>query len=85
VSDDRGRSHYHDPTSRWGGEAPSYSALTLRLVLACFGVVSCTVAAAVFAWVGVPTWLVVVAVLLVVVAAVDAVVVVRRKRRGEPG
>ena len=82
---DRGRPHHHDPTSRWGGEAPAYSALTLRLVLASFGLVVCVVGAVVFALAAVPVWLIVAAAVLAVLAAVDLVVVAGRKRRGEPG
>ena len=63
---------------------PVHSALTLRLVLAAFGLVFCGVAAAISARVG-PAWLTVVLVVLAVVAVIDIVVVARRKRRGEPG
>jgi hypothetical protein len=34
----RGLPDYHDPTGGWAGAAPAYSALTLRAVLAGFGV-----------------------------------------------
>jgi Family of unknown function (DUF6343) len=63
---------------------PVRSALTLRLVLAAFGLVFCGVAAAISASTG-PGWLTAVLVVLAVVAVVDIVVVVTRKRRGEPG
>jgi fatty acid desaturase len=76
---------YHDPTAGIGGAAPARSALTLRLWLALFGLVSCTALAIWLAWLGAPTALVVVLVLFAVVALVDIGVIVRRKRRGEPG
>jgi uncharacterized membrane protein YqjE len=60
-----------------------YSALNLRLVLACFGLLSCTVLALVLAWLGYPVPAAVVG-LFAVVAAVDIVVIqVRRRRRRE--
>lgn len=81
----RGRPDHHDPTSGIFGAPAAYSALTLRLVLAAFGLVL----TAVLAWIVLasdgPWWLVAVLALLAVIAAVDLVVVVRRKRRGEPG
>jgi hypothetical protein len=82
---ERGLPDYHDPTAGIGGAAPAYSALTLRIVLAVFGLLVCSV----FAWwlfsADAPLWLPVVMVVLAVVAVVDLVVVVGRKRRGEPG
>ncbi|MBD0323811.1 MAG: hypothetical protein ICV72_10555, partial [Aldersonia sp.] len=36
---ERGLDDYHDPTAGFGGAAPARSALTLRLVLAAFGLV----------------------------------------------
>jgi hypothetical protein len=59
--------------------------LTLRLVLASFGLLLC---AAVAVWLTIadaPVLLVAVFVVLAVIAAVDLIVVARRKRRGEPG
>ncbi|HET6503146.1 MAG TPA: DUF6343 family protein [Amycolatopsis sp.] len=80
----RGLPDYHDPTAGYGGAAPTYSALTMRIWLAALSVLLCAGAAVLFsrysAW-----WAVV---LLAVVAAgcvVDLVWVVHRKRRGEPG
>lgn len=61
------------------------SALTLRLVLAAFGLVVCAGAAVIFAYAGLPVALVVIAALAALVAAVDLVVVIRRKVHGEPG
>jgi len=76
---------YHDPTAEIGGAAPARSALTLRLWLALFGLVTCTTMAIWLAVVRAPTVLAVVTALLAVVALVDIAVIVRRKRRGEPG
>ena len=81
----RGLPGHHDPTAGIGGAAPARSALTLRLWLAVFGLVSCTAIAVWLAVLRVPTPLVVASALLAVVASVDIVVIVRRKRRGEPG
>lgn len=80
---ERGLPDYHDPTAGFGGAAPAYSALTLRLWLAGFGIVFCVVAG--ILWLGVQTWL---GIVLFVVAAglvVDFGWVLHRKRRGEPG
>ena len=81
---ERGLEDYHDPTAGLGGAPPARSALTLRAVLAAFGLVFCAVAAgfsfaAGFAPVG---WALAV---LAVIALVDLGVVLNRKRRGEPG
>ena len=80
-----GRPDYHDPLAGFAGAPPAYSALTLRLVLAIFGLLVCTAGAVVFAVVAAPIALVILFVVFAVVAAVDIVVVVRRKVRGEPG
>lgn len=80
----RGLDDYHDPTAGIGGAPPARSALTLRLVLAAFGLVFCGVMAVV----AIRADLVVVAIILgilAVVAFIDLVVVARRKARGEPG
>jgi len=79
------RPGYHDPTYEIAGAAPARSALTLRLVLACFGLGVFVFGATLLAVVGEPVWEVVVVALLAVVALVDVVVVARRKARGEPG
>lgn len=81
----RGRPGYHDPLAGFGGAPPAYSALTLRLVLAVFGVVMCAAGATLFAIVDAPVALVVAFAVFGLVAVVDIVVVVHRKRRGEPG
>jgi hypothetical protein len=79
----RARPGYHDPTVS-PDIPPARSALTMRLVLASFGLVLCgllsvafvkahqTVLAAIFAF-------------FAAVALVDIIVVARRKLRGEPG
>ena len=80
-----GREDYHDPTAGWGGAPPAQSALTLRLVLAAFGLVSCAAIAVFLAVAGAETAVVVVFAVLALVALVDGLVVLRRKLRGEPG
>ena len=81
---ERGLPDYHDPTGGFGGAAPAYSALTLRIVLASLAIVLCIGGAVIFAlfdaWWG--------TVFLAIVAAgsaVDLGWVIHRKRRGEPG
>jgi hypothetical protein len=78
------RPGYHDPTYEMAGAAPARSALTLRLVLATFGFLSCS-ALAIWAYADDSIVLAGVMIVLGVVAAVDIAIVVRRKRRGEPG
>lgn len=82
---ERGLPDHHDPTAGVGGARPAQSALTLRLVLAVFGLVVCIAGG--FAWLAtdLPAWPAVVLFVLAAVAAVDIVVIVRRKARGEPG
>jgi Flp pilus assembly protein TadB len=82
--DQRGGPDYHDPLAGIGGAPPARSALTLRLVLATFGLLFCGVAA-VLAGVAGAVALAVALAVLAVIAAVDIVVIVRRKRGGEPG
>ena len=81
---ERGLPGYHDPTARFGGAAPAQSALTLRAVLAVFGL-AFGVGAAVFGFAaGFPVigWLMVV---VAVIALGDLAWVLYRKWRGEPG
>ncbi|MCE0487790.1 DUF6343 family protein [Ornithinimicrobium sediminis] len=81
----KARPDHHDPTGGIGGAAPAHSALTLRLVLASFGLVALTVFAVWNVAVGGEGWITVMLVVLLVVTLVDLGVVLRRKRRGEPG
>jgi hypothetical protein len=81
---ERGLPDHHDPTAGFGGAAPARSALTLRAVLAAFGLVF-SVGGAWFAFAAgftVVGWFLAV---VAVVALVDLAVVLNRKRRGEPG
>ncbi|MFF5988725.1 hypothetical protein [Prauserella flavalba] len=80
----RGLPGYHDPTAGFGGAAPAYSALTLRIVLAAITVVLCAGAAVLFAVNGI-VWATVLLCVLAVGMAVDLGWVIHRKRRGEPG
>ena len=81
----RGLPDHHDPTAGIGGAPPAQSALTLRLVLAAFGLVFCLGAGLLWLAGDFPAWPAVVLFVLAAVAAVDLLVVVRRKARGEPG
>jgi membrane protein implicated in regulation of membrane protease activity len=81
----RGLPDHHDPTAGIGGAAPARSALTLRLVLAAFGLVICVAGGLLFLAVDAPVALAVLLFVLAAVALVDLVVVARRKARGEPG
>jgi hypothetical protein len=75
---------HHNLLGGVGGVPPAYSPLTLRLVLAIFGLVVCTAGAVVAFVVGV--WgLGAVLIVFAALAAVDIVVIARRKGRGEPG
>lgn len=79
-----GRPDHHDPTAGFGGAPPAHSALTLRIILAAFGVCVCTAGAVAAALLDQIPWCVVLAV-LAAIAAVDLAIVIRRKRAGEPG
>ena len=81
---ERGLEDYHDPTAGIGGASPARSALTLRAVLAAFGLVFCAGAAWISFAVGWSLWGWLLAV-VAVIAVVDLAVVLNRKRRGEPG
>jgi hypothetical protein len=82
---ERGLPDHHDPTAGLGGARPAQSALTLRLVLAAFGLVVCLAGGILFLVFGVPVAFAVVLFVLAAVALGDLVVVARRKQRGEPG
>jgi hypothetical protein len=81
---EQGLDDHHDPTAGFGGAPPARSALTLRAVLAAFGLVFCAGAA----WISFAAgwslsgWVLAV---VAVIAVVDLAVVLNRKRRGEPG
>jgi hypothetical protein len=79
------RPGYHDPTYEMAGAAPARSALTLRLVLATFGLIVLGGGAVLLALLGEPAWEVIVVALLAAVALIDLLVVGRRIARGEPG
>jgi Flp pilus assembly protein TadB len=81
----RGLPDYHDPTAGFAGAPPARSALTLRLILAVFGLLVCAAGGLLFLAAGLPVWTAVVLFVLAAVALVDLVVVARRKARGEPG
>jgi hypothetical protein len=81
----RGLPDYHDPTAGIGGAAPAYSALTLRAVLAAFGLLASIAGIVVFLAVIPMTWLAVLFGILAAVVAVDLAWVLHRKARGEPG
>ncbi|MGY1855415.1 DUF6343 family protein [Modestobacter sp. SYSU DS0290] len=83
---EQGLPDHHDPTAGVGGAAPAQSALTLRLVLAAFGLVVCTAFGILMLNIDdVPVAFPIVLFVLAAVALVDLVVVARRKLRGEPG
>ena len=85
MTEGKGREGYHDPFAGIAGAAPARSALTLRIVLASFGMVVCA-AGAVVLWVAdAPPAFPAIAAFFALVGLVDLVVVVRRKLHGEPG
>jgi Family of unknown function (DUF6343) len=83
--DNRAREGYHDPTAGIAGAAPARSALTLRLVLAAFGFIVCSIGAALAVTLVNAPVLAAVLAFLAAVAVADIIVVTRRKLRGEPG
>jgi fatty acid desaturase len=82
---ERGLPDHHDPTAGVAGAAPAQSALTLRLILALFGLVVCLAGGLGWLATDLPVWPAVLLLVFAAVAAVDIVVIVRRKARGEPG
>jgi hypothetical protein len=82
---ERGLPGYHDPTAGFGGAPPAQSALTLRLILAVFGLVVSIAGGLGWLATDLPVWPAVVLFALGAVALVDIVVILRRKARGEPG
>jgi hypothetical protein len=85
VDYSKGLPDHHDPTAGIGGAAPAQSALTLRLILAVFGLVVCLAGGVVVLLSPLPAWFGIALLVLAAVAAVDLVVILRRKARGEPG
>lgn len=81
----RAREDYHDPSAGFAGAPPARSALTLRLVLASFGVIACGAGAAAFLIIASQPAIAAALAFLAAVAVVDIAVVARRKARGEPG
>lgn len=81
----RGLPDHHDPTAGFAGAAPARSALTLRLILALFGLVVCTAGGLGWLATDLPVWPALVLLFFALVAVVDVVVILRRKARGEPG
>jgi hypothetical protein len=81
----RGLPDHHDPTAGFAGAPPAQSALTLRLILAIFGLVVCTAGGIGWLATDLPVWPAVVLLVAAAVAVVDIVVILRRKARGEPG
>lgn len=81
---ERGLPGYHDPTAGVGGSTPGLSALTLRAVLATFGLVVCVVGAVLASRAGL-AWFAVALAAVALAAAVDLGWILYRKHRGEPG
>lgn len=81
----KARPGYHDPTAGIAGAAPTVSALSLRLVLAVFGMLACAALAIINHSLDGAPWLTIAAAVFAVVALIDIIVIMRRKRRGEPG
>jgi hypothetical protein len=79
------REDYHDPTAGIAGAPPARSALTMRLILAAFGLLACAAGAALFLVVVSQPVIAGVWAFLAAIALADLVVVARRKLRGEPG
>ena len=82
---EQGLPDYHDPTAGFAGAPPARSALTLRLVLAVFGLVVCVLGGFGVLAAGMPTWGAIALFVLAAIALVDIGVIARRKARGEPG
>jgi hypothetical protein len=81
----RAREDYHDPTAGIAGAPPARSALTMRLILASFGLLACAAGAVLFLTVTIQPAIAAVWSFFAAVALADLVVVARRKLRGEPG
>ena len=81
----RAREDYHDPTAGIGGAPPARSALTMRLILASFGLIACATGAVLFLTAVIQPAIAAVLAFFAAVALADLAVVARRKLRGEPG
>ena len=79
------REDYHDPFARFAGAPPARSALTLRLILATFGLIACSLGATAFVAIAYQPAIAGILAFFAAVAVVDIIVVARRKLRGEPG
>jgi hypothetical protein len=82
--EDQAREDYHDPTAGFAGAPPARSALTLRLVLAAFGLIVCGLGSAAFLVLVNEPVIAGVLAFFAAVAVIDIAVVTRRKLRGEP-
>jgi hypothetical protein len=82
---ERGLPDYHDPTAGFGGAPPAQSALTLRLILAVFGLIVCVGGGVLLLSIDVPIAFPVLLFIFAGIALINLVVVARRKARGEPG
>jgi hypothetical protein len=71
---------YHDPTAGFGGAPPARSALTLRLILAVFGLLAMCAAGAIALTQDAPV-VAVIAFVIALTALIDLVVILSRKRR----
>jgi hypothetical protein len=84
MTDDRGRPDLHDPLAGFGGAPPAHSALTLRMVLAVFGLAVCAAGAVAAGLLAATFWCVVLAV-AAAIALIDIAVIAVRMARGDPG
>ena len=75
---------HHDPTAGVGGAPPARSALTLRAVLAGFGLVVAAVGAVLAVAAGI-RWFAGLLAVVAVLALADLCWILYRKWRGEPG
>jgi Flp pilus assembly protein TadB len=82
---ERGLPDYHDLTAGFGGAAPTYSALTLRAVLAAFGLLASLAGVVIFLVVVWLPWASIAFGVVALVCLADLAWVLYRKARGEPG
>ena len=71
---------YHDPTAGIGGAPPARSALTLRLILAVFGLLAMTAAGVIALTQDAPV-VAVIAFVIALTALIDLGVILRRRQR----